>query len=154
MCLSINLVDSKSLNKTGTKGCPIEIASNHVPICCQNKAVYQYHVTFRWASGIKWDVFLLKPVNLSQYCKIRLKPKLSFHCAAKADETLSYKEHILDGIKWSQCLILVLSFFSPSVESMGMRFGMMKEHRPTTGEVVAFDGSILYLPVKLDDVRI
>lgn len=37
---------------------------------------------------------------------------------------------------------------------MGMRFGMMKEHRPTTGEVVAFDGSILYLPVKLDDVRI
>lgn len=37
---------------------------------------------------------------------------------------------------------------------MGMRFGMMKEHRPTTGEVVAFDGSILYLPMKLDDVRI
>lgn len=37
---------------------------------------------------------------------------------------------------------------------MGMRFGMMKEHRPTTGEVVAFDGSILYLPVKLDDVGI
>lgn len=47
MCLSINLVDSESLNKTGTKGYPIEIASNHVPICCQNKAVYQYHVTFR-----------------------------------------------------------------------------------------------------------
>ena len=35
---------------------------------------------------------------------------------------------------------------------MGMRFGMMKDHRPTTGEVVAFDGSILYLPVRLDEV--
>lgn len=42
--------------------------------------------------------------------------------------------------------------FVPNVESMAMRFGMMKDHRPTTGEVVAFDGSILYLPVKLSDV--
>ncbi|KAE8291705.1 Piwi-like protein 2 [Larimichthys crocea] len=42
--------------------------------------------------------------------------------------------------------------FTPNVESMAMRFGMMKDHRSTTGEVVAFDGSILYLPVKLNDV--
>ncbi|XP_059192376.1 piwi-like protein 2 isoform X2 [Centropristis striata] len=42
--------------------------------------------------------------------------------------------------------------FTPNVESMAMRFGMMKDHRPTTGEVVAFDGSILFLPVKLNDV--
>ncbi|XP_034026965.1 piwi-like protein 2 [Thalassophryne amazonica] len=41
--------------------------------------------------------------------------------------------------------------FTPNVESMAMRFGMMKEHRSTTGEVVAFDGSILYLPVKMKD---
>lgn len=37
---------------------------------------------------------------------------------------------------------------------MAMRFGMMKDHRSTTGEVVAFDGSILYLPVKLNNVCI
>ncbi|XP_063051233.1 piwi-like protein 2 [Engraulis encrasicolus] len=42
--------------------------------------------------------------------------------------------------------------FTPNVESIGMRFGMMKEHRPTTGEVTAFDGSILYLPVRLEEV--
>ncbi|XP_068616993.1 piwi-like protein 2 [Brachionichthys hirsutus] len=42
--------------------------------------------------------------------------------------------------------------FTPNVESMSMRFAMMKDHRSTTGEVVAFDGSVLYLPVKLDDV--
>uniref|UniRef100_A0A4W6EVN2 Piwi-like protein 2 n=1 Tax=Lates calcarifer TaxID=8187 RepID=A0A4W6EVN2_LATCA len=42
--------------------------------------------------------------------------------------------------------------FTPNVESMPMRFGMMKDHRSTTGDVVAFDGSILYLPVKLNDV--
>uniref|UniRef100_A0A669CXD1 Piwi-like protein 2 n=1 Tax=Oreochromis niloticus TaxID=8128 RepID=A0A669CXD1_ORENI len=75
------------LNKAGTKGAPINIGSNHIPIQCKNEAVYQYHVTF-----------------------------------------------------------------TPNVESMTMRFGMMKDHRPTTGEVVAFDGSILYLPVKLKDV--
>uniref|UniRef100_A0A8C4HH20 Piwi-like protein 2 n=1 Tax=Dicentrarchus labrax TaxID=13489 RepID=A0A8C4HH20_DICLA len=75
------------LNKAGTKGSPITIGSNHIPICCKNEAVYQYHVTF-----------------------------------------------------------------TPNVESMAMRFGMMKDHRSTTGEVVAFDGSILYLPVKLNDV--
>lgn len=45
-----------------------------------------------------------------------------------------------------------LLYFSPNVESISMRFGMMKEHRPTTGEVVAFDGSILYLPKRLDEV--
>lgn len=42
--------------------------------------------------------------------------------------------------------------FSPNIELMAMRFGMMKDHRSTTGDVVAFDGSILYLPVKLDNV--
>ncbi|XP_071774763.1 piwi-like protein 2 [Centroberyx gerrardi] len=75
------------LNKAGTKGHPLTIGSNHIPICCKNEAVYQYHVTF-----------------------------------------------------------------TPNIESMAMRFGMMKDHRSTTGEVVAFDGSILYLPVKLNDV--
>ncbi|KAG6934493.1 piwi like RNA-mediated protein silencing 2 [Chelydra serpentina] len=39
--------------------------------------------------------------------------------------------------------------FSPNVECKSMRFGMMKEHRSVTGEVTAFDGSILYLPIKL-----
>ncbi|MGH0131652.1 UNVERIFIED_CONTAM: hypothetical protein FKN15_056734 [Acipenser sinensis] len=42
--------------------------------------------------------------------------------------------------------------FSPNVECRSMRFGMMKEHRSLTGEVTAFDGSILYLPVKLEEV--
>ncbi|XP_033476014.2 piwi-like protein 2 isoform X1 [Epinephelus lanceolatus] len=74
-------------NKAGTKGAPITIGSNHIPIRCKNEAVYQYHVTF-----------------------------------------------------------------TPNVESMAMRFGMMKDHRSATGEVVAFDGSILFLPVKLNDV--
>lgn len=96
-----------------------------------------------------------------------------FHCAVKADEAQRYKERIRDSIKLSHitssqsfqqitrrgvgsdCNFKTFFFLSsPNVESMGMRFGMMKEHRPTTGEVVAFDGSILYLPVKLDDVRI
>ncbi|KAM9858163.1 piwi-like protein 2 [Aulostomus maculatus] len=42
--------------------------------------------------------------------------------------------------------------FTPNVESIAMRFGMMKDHRSTTGDVVAFDGSILYLPVEMNDV--
>ncbi|CAM4545268.1 unnamed protein product [Leuciscus chuanchicus] len=75
------------LQKIGTKGSPVSIGSNYIPICCKNDAVFQYHVTF-----------------------------------------------------------------TPNIESIGMRFGMMKEHRPTTGEVVAFDGSILYLPKRLEEV--
>ncbi|XP_053319817.1 piwi-like protein 2 [Spea bombifrons] len=42
--------------------------------------------------------------------------------------------------------------YTPNVECRGMRFGMMKDHRSVTGEVSAFDGSILYLPVKLAQV--
>uniref|UniRef100_A0A671Q2N0 Piwi-like protein 2 n=1 Tax=Sinocyclocheilus anshuiensis TaxID=1608454 RepID=A0A671Q2N0_9TELE len=80
-------VGMEPLQKMGTKGCPVSIGSNYIPICCKNEAVFQYHVTF-----------------------------------------------------------------TPNVESLGMRFGMMKEHRPTTGEVVAFDGSILYLPKRLEEV--
>ncbi|XP_078522505.1 piwi-like protein 2 [Lissotriton helveticus] len=39
--------------------------------------------------------------------------------------------------------------FSPNVECKSMRFGMMKEHKDVTGDVTAFDGLILYLPIKL-----
>ncbi|XP_034006775.1 piwi-like protein 2, partial [Trematomus bernacchii] len=42
--------------------------------------------------------------------------------------------------------------FTPNVESMGMRFAMMRDHRETTGEVIAFDGSILFMPVQMEDV--
>nr|XP_020025402.1 piwi-like protein 2 isoform X2 [Castor canadensis] len=42
--------------------------------------------------------------------------------------------------------------FSPNVECKSMRFGMLKDHRSVTGNVTAFDGSILYLPVKLQQV--
>ncbi|XP_020755591.1 piwi-like protein 2 isoform X3 [Odocoileus virginianus] len=42
--------------------------------------------------------------------------------------------------------------FSPNVECKSMRFGMLKDHQGVTGNVTAFDGSILYLPVKLQQV--
>ncbi|MBN3272175.1 PIWL2 protein, partial [Polyodon spathula] len=41
---------------------------------------------------------------------------------------------------------------SPNVECRSMRFGVMKEHRSVTGEVTAFDGSILYLSIRLEEV--
>lgn len=37
---------SKTLDKSGTKGTPLAIGSNHIPVNCKNDAVYQYHVTF------------------------------------------------------------------------------------------------------------
>ncbi|KAI6073607.1 Piwi-like protein 2 [Aix galericulata] len=39
--------------------------------------------------------------------------------------------------------------FSPEVECRSTRFAMLKEQRSVTGDVTAFDGSILYLPVLL-----
>ncbi|XP_048657419.1 piwi-like protein 2 isoform X2 [Marmota marmota marmota] len=42
--------------------------------------------------------------------------------------------------------------FSPNVECKSMRFGMLKDHQAVTGNVTAFDGSILYLPIKLQQV--
>ncbi|XP_074065237.1 piwi-like protein 2 isoform X2 [Macrotis lagotis] len=38
---------------------------------------------------------------------------------------------------------------NPNVECKSMRFGMLKDHRSVTGDVTAFDGSILYLPIRL-----
>ena len=63
-------------------------------------------------------------------------------------------QSILNDVFFEVMCISDHVFFSPNVESMSMRFGMLKDHRPTTGDVVAFDGSILYLPVKLDKVGI
>ncbi|XP_032869778.1 piwi-like protein 2 [Amblyraja radiata] len=42
--------------------------------------------------------------------------------------------------------------FSPDVECRNIRFGMLKEQQAVTGRATAFDGTILYLPVKLPEV--
>lgn len=42
---------------------------------------------------------------------------------------------------------------SPEVECRSTRFAMLKEQRSVTGDVTAFDGSILYLPILLPQVR-
>ncbi|XP_075300918.1 piwi-like protein 2 [Opisthocomus hoazin] len=70
--------------KPVVKGTALDVGLNSVKIHCQNKAVYQYHVTF-----------------------------------------------------------------SPEVECRSARFAMLKEQRAVTGDVTAFDGSILYLPILL-----
>ncbi|XP_059910115.1 piwi-like protein 2 [Gadus macrocephalus] len=59
--------------------------------------------------------------------------------------------HVSIGLK-NEAVYQYHVTFTPNIESMSMRFAMMKAHRPTTGEVVAFDGSILFLPMKLKDV--
>uniref|UniRef100_A0A8C8ACH3 Piwi-like protein 2 n=1 Tax=Otus sunia TaxID=257818 RepID=A0A8C8ACH3_9STRI len=44
--------------------------------------------------------------------------------------------------------------FSPEVECRNARFAMLKEHQAVTGDVTAFDGSILYLPILLPQVSV
>ncbi|KAM8990248.1 piwi-like protein 2 [Ara ararauna] len=39
--------------------------------------------------------------------------------------------------------------FSPEVQCRSVRLAMLKEHRAVTGDVTAFDGSILFLPIRL-----
>jgi len=46
MCLSYTVFFRDPLPKIGTKGNPVSIGSNYIPICCKNDAVFQYHVTF------------------------------------------------------------------------------------------------------------
>lgn len=43
--------------------------------------------------------------------------------------------------------------FSPNMECKSMRLGMLKEHQSVIGDISAFDGSLLYLPIKLSQVR-
>ena len=39
----------------------------------------------------------------------------------------------------------------PEVESKSMRFKMMTEHKNVIGQSRAFDGAILYLPIKITE---
>ena len=39
--------------------------------------------------------------------------------------------------------------FRPNIDSRGLRIGMMNEHLDVIGNTKAFDGSILFLPIKL-----
>ena len=39
--------------------------------------------------------------------------------------------------------------FRPMVDSKNIRFKLLNEHRDVIGNVKAFDGSILYLPIRL-----
>ena len=41
--------------------------------------------------------------------------------------------------------------FDPAVDARGVRFSLMKQNKEKLGSVMAFDGVILYLPVKLED---
>ncbi|XP_019856843.1 PREDICTED: piwi-like protein 1 isoform X2 [Amphimedon queenslandica] len=41
--------------------------------------------------------------------------------------------------------------FNPPVESKNMRYGMINEHKDLIGPTRAFDGSVLYLPLKITD---
>ncbi|KAG2464757.1 PIWL2 protein, partial [Polypterus senegalus] len=60
--------------------------------------------------------------------------------AAPADQLVADRIHAADA-----------PTSSPAVESRSMRFGMLKEHSSVIGSVIAFDGSILYLPVQLKE---
>ncbi|XP_038016084.1 piwi-like protein 2 [Motacilla alba alba] len=44
--------------------------------------------------------------------------------------------------------------FSPEVECKAARFAMLKEQRAVTGDVMAFDGSILFLPIQIPKVSL
>ncbi|XP_014748405.1 PREDICTED: piwi-like protein 2 [Sturnus vulgaris] len=44
--------------------------------------------------------------------------------------------------------------FSPEVECRNTRFAMLKEQRAVTGDVMAFDGSILFLPIQIPKVSL
>lgn len=41
--------------------------------------------------------------------------------------------------------------FRPAVDSRGMRFKMLNEHKSVIGETKAFDGAILFLPILLQE---
>lgn len=43
---------------------------------------------------------------------------------------------------------------SPEVECKGARIAMLKEQHSVTGDVMAFDGSILFLPIQIPKVRV
>lgn len=47
VCCLLFVVYSE-LKKTGTKGEPVTISSNYIPIQCKNEAVFQYHVSFTY----------------------------------------------------------------------------------------------------------
>ncbi|XP_063276175.1 piwi-like protein 2 [Prinia subflava] len=44
--------------------------------------------------------------------------------------------------------------FSPEVECRSARFALLKEQHAVTGDVTAFDGSILYLPIRIPKVTV
>ena len=42
-------------------------------------------------------------------------------------------------------------YFEPHVDARNIRFSMMRQNKDALGPVMAFDGVILYLPIKLED---
>ena len=42
-------------------------------------------------------------------------------------------------------------FISPPIESRNMRYAMLSEHKDLIGQTRAFDGSTLFLPIKITD---
>lgn len=57
------------------------------------------------------------------------------------------------GLGWAEEGGKALCAPSPEVECRGARVAMLKEQRAVTGDVMAFDGSILFLPIQIPKVR-
>ena len=47
--------------------------------------------------------------------------------------------------------VCVMFFISPPIESRNMRYAMLSEHKDLIGQTRAFDGSTLFLPIKITD---
>lgn len=57
------------------------------------------------------------------------------------------------GLGWGRGGRKPLCAPSPEVECKGARIAMLKEQHSVTGDVMAFDGSILFLPIQIPKVR-
>lgn len=175
--------------KPVAKGTPLALGLNSVKIHCQNEAVYQYHVTFRYWHGYGGPGSPAAPqrVGAPGQCPpcLSLPPSVPVatrwsgrrgHGAcrqsccrtAKQTSSVSSPSWVFWGPEWGltggrgglkdrglasggrQCIPVS---GSPEVECKSMRFAMLKQHRAVTGDVTAFDGSILYLPIMLPQVR-
>lgn len=59
--------------------------------------------------------------------------------------------HLSEFTCYRICSDIIMCYYRPEVESKSMRFKMMTEHKNVIGQSRAFDGAILYLPIKITE---
>ncbi|XP_074648302.1 piwi-like protein 1 isoform X2 [Tubulanus polymorphus] len=94
------------------------------------------------------------PGSLSDdFSKLMVQEENVMHCVGTSGKQIPLRANHIRLKSLNPAIYQYQIYFTPQIDSKGMRFRLLYTHTDVIGEVRAFDGNILYLPKKLPHIE-